>query len=287
MSEMTFVRAMLKGERKELAILRRAPNEACFGVQIATNAIDEGVRAGLKAADAGADWLDLNVGCPIYEASRRGLGAVMLRKPRKLARLVEGMASQLPIPLTVKARAPCGRAAQLCATGARACSAPMLPALLHSVHFIAALRLPNRCAQRVWPHVARVSPPCASAPWHLLTPLCFSPAAARVQIRIGENSSKINVQEVTGLLQQAGAAAVSIHGRTTQARYKNAADWELIQQVAAAHEVPVIGNGDVLTHYEAARRVAHSGCLAVMVGRGALIKPWIFQARASPCTLCG
>ena len=60
------------------------------GVQIATNVIDEGVRAGVMAAEAGADFLDLNVGCPIHEATRRGLGAALLRKPKKLARLVGG-----------------------------------------------------------------------------------------------------------------------------------------------------------------------------------------------------
>lgn len=61
MSEMAFARQLLKGDRKEAAMLRRAPNEACYGVQIATNAIDEGLRAGRAVAETGADWLDLNV----------------------------------------------------------------------------------------------------------------------------------------------------------------------------------------------------------------------------------
>lgn len=70
--------------------LRAAPASLPPGVQIATNVIDEGVAAGLKAAEAGADFLDLNCGCPIHEATRRGLGAVLLRRPKKLARLVRG-----------------------------------------------------------------------------------------------------------------------------------------------------------------------------------------------------
>ena len=74
------------------------------GVQIATNIIDEGVRAGLLAAEAGASFVDLNCGCPIHEASRRGLGSILLRRPAKLARLVQGIAERLPIPLTVKIR---------------------------------------------------------------------------------------------------------------------------------------------------------------------------------------
>lgn len=60
-------------------------------------------------------------------------------------------------------------------------------------------------------------------------------------------------------------------------RYKKPADWSLIQEVATARSVPLVGNGDVLTAYEAARRLASPGLLAVMVGRGALIKPWLFQ----------
>ena len=51
-------------------------------------------------------------------------------------------------------------------------------------------------------------------------------------------------------LQNAGAAAVTIHGRTMEQRYKRAADWGLVQQVAQDLSVPIIGNGDVLTHYE-------------------------------------
>ncbi len=58
------------------------------GVQFATNQISEGLRAAEAAAEAGADWVDLNCGCPIYEATRRGLGAALLRKPAKLAKLV-------------------------------------------------------------------------------------------------------------------------------------------------------------------------------------------------------
>lgn len=198
-SEMAYARQLTKGrDRKEKAILRRSDNEQCYGVQIATNVIEEGVRAGEMAAEAGADFVDLNVGCPIYEATRRGLGAALLRKPKKLAKLVNGMALRLPVPLTVK-------------------------------------------------------------------------------IRLGENSSKINVEEVVGLLERAGAAAVTVHGRTMEQRYKKPADWGLVQQVAGSHTVPVIGNGDVLTHYEAKRRMEEHQCLAVMVGRGALIQPWLFQ----------
>lgn len=68
MSEMSFARHLLKGDPLERARLKRAANEACFGFQIATNNIGEGVGAGKMAIEAGASWLDLNCGCPIYGA---------------------------------------------------------------------------------------------------------------------------------------------------------------------------------------------------------------------------
>jgi tRNA-dihydrouridine synthase 3 len=103
------------------------------------------------------------------------------------------------------------------------------------------------------------------------------PIPLTVKIRLGENADKINVGEVVGLLQEAGAAVVTVHGRTMEQRYKRAADWDLVQRVAAEHTVPLVGNGDVLTQYEARRRLDSHGLLGVMVGRGALIKPWLFQ----------
>jgi tRNA-dihydrouridine synthase 3 len=78
---MTFARFLLKGNPVERARLRRHPSEKLFGVQIATNQIQEGVNAGRMAADAGADFLDLNCGCPIHETWKRGLGAALLKKP--------------------------------------------------------------------------------------------------------------------------------------------------------------------------------------------------------------
>jgi tRNA-dihydrouridine synthase 3 len=79
------------------------------------------------------------------------------------------------------------------------------------------------------------------------------------------------------MLQHAGAAAVSIHGRTAEQRYKRPSDWSIIEEVARAVDIPVVGNGDLLTWYEAANRADGSACHAMMIGRGALIKPWIFE----------
>lgn len=94
--------------------------------------------------------------------------------------------------------------------------------------------------------------------------------------RAGDTSKKPVADKLVPLLERAGAAAVTIHGRSAEQRYKRAADWDLIEQVAADVNVPVIGNGDLLTHYEVEKR-RRGNTHAQMIGRGALIKPWIFQ----------
>jgi tRNA-dihydrouridine synthase 3 len=98
-----------------------------------------------------------------------------------------------------------------------------------------------------------------------------------VKLRAGWHEDKVNVSDVARACEEGGADAIAIHGRTREQRYSKAADWDLIGRVAAERGVPVIGNGDILTPYEARDRMARSGVRSVMVGRGALIKPWLFR----------
>lgn len=98
-----------------------------------------------------------------------------------------------------------------------------------------------------------------------------------VKIRSGWKEGKNNASEVARLIEEAGAAAVTIHPRSREQRYSKAADWDLVRQLVEERSIPVIGNGDILTHYEAERMQRVSGCASLMVARGALIKPWIFQ----------
>ena len=98
-----------------------------------------------------------------------------------------------------------------------------------------------------------------------------------VKIRTGWKEEKLNAPEVARQVEEAGAAAVAIHGRTREQRYSRAANWDMIGEIAAERTVPVIGNGDILTWYEAEDRLERSGCAGLMLGRGALIKPWLFR----------
>jgi tRNA-dihydrouridine synthase 3 len=98
-----------------------------------------------------------------------------------------------------------------------------------------------------------------------------------VKLRTGWSQERPNVREVARVCEEAGASAIAIHGRSREQRYVKAADWDLIGEVAAERGVLVVGNGDILTHYEARARRERSGVAALMIGRGALIKPWIFR----------
>ena len=198
MGEMAYAYQVVRRSKSELALLRKHPDEAEFGAQIAASKSSDAIAAGLAAVERGASWVDLNCGCPIHDIVRRGMGAVLLQRPAHLGRLVADMVKGIPVPVTVK-------------------------------------------------------------------------------IRLGWAEDEQNASEVAKVIEEAGAAAVSVHGRTREQRYSRAADWEAIARIAAERTIPVIGNGDLLTWYETHERWRQSGVASVMIGRGALIKPWIFR----------
>jgi tRNA-dihydrouridine synthase 3 len=197
-SEMVVARRLKQRRRGEFALIRRAPGEPCFGVQLAGNRPDEMAWAAALAAARGADFVDLNLGCPIDHFTRKGLGAALARQPNRVRRVVEAMRGAVSVPVTVK-------------------------------------------------------------------------------IRLGWSADKRNYLDVARAAVDAGASAITVHARTREARYRHPADWDAIAEVAAAVPVPVIGNGDLLFGHEIQHHLRSSGCAAVMVARGALIKPWIFK----------
>ena len=198
MSEMAVVRSLQHRRRSEFALIQRATDERCFGVQLAGRTPDE-LRWGAElVASRGADFVDLNLGCPIDEFTRRGLGSALLRQPRRIEKLLAAMKEGAgPVPVTAK-------------------------------------------------------------------------------IRLGWNEDERNAVDVARAAEAGGADALFVHGRTRSARYRFAADWAAIGEVAAAVRVPVVGNGDILFPEDIARSRAISGVQAVMIARGALIKPWLF-----------
>ena len=198
MGEMAYAYQVVRRSKSELALLRRHPDETCFGVQLAASKPADAIAAGLTAVERGAAWVDLNCGCPIHDVVKRGMGATLLQRPARLAELVGAMVKALPVPVTVK-------------------------------------------------------------------------------IRLGWSEGEQNASEIAKVLEDSGAAALAVHGRTREQRYSRAADWDAIARIAAERSIPVIGNGDLLTFYETHARWRASGVASVMLGRGALIKPWLFR----------
>jgi tRNA-dihydrouridine synthase B len=102
-----------------------------------------------------------------------------------------------------------------------------------------------------------------------------------VKLRIGWDASSGDAVEMAKTLEAAGAAALTVHGRTREQFYSGKADWNAIRRVKEAVGIPVIGNGDVRSGADALRMLAETGCDFVMIARGALGNPWIFrEARA-------
>ena len=101
------------------------------------------------------------------------------------------------------------------------------------------------------------------------------PIPVTVKIRSGWDKNSINAKEVAKICEQAGASAICVHGRTRTDRYLGHSDWNIIKEVKESVNIPVIGNGDIKTVYDAKRMIDETGCDAVMIGRSALGNPWI------------
>ena len=98
-----------------------------------------------------------------------------------------------------------------------------------------------------------------------------------VKIRSGWDSNSINAVEVAKIVEEAGASAITIHPRTRAQGYSGNADWNIIKQVKEAVKIPVIGNGDIKSCFDAKKMIDETGCDLVMVGRACLGNPWIFK----------
>lgn len=153
---------------------------------------------GAQVAEAeGADFVDVNFGCPVPKVVKKGAGSAMMKDLPLMEKVLSSMVKAVKIPVTIK-------------------------------------------------------------------------------IRTGWEQNARNAVEVCKLAHDVGITWVAIHGRTRAAGYSGSADWDFIADVKAKSQIPILGNGDILTPQNAVLRLKQSGCDGVLIGRGALKNPLIF-----------
>ena len=100
------------------------------------------------------------------------------------------------------------------------------------------------------------------------------------KMRIGWDDSSRNYLQVAKIMQEAGAHAIAVHGRTREQGYSGFADWDAIKEIARASDIPIIGNGDIASPEQALKRMNETGVAGVMIGRAAMGNPWILHRTA-------
>lgn len=103
------------------------------------------------------------------------------------------------------------------------------------------------------------------------------PVPVTVKIRSGWDRKHINALEVAGIIEDAGASAIAVHPRTREDRYDVPADWNIIKEVKDSLSIPVIGNGDIWSCYDAKKMIDETNCDAIMIGRAVRGNPWLIK----------
>ena len=197
-TELVSARALLEGNLKTKQLMEKHKGEGPWGVQIFGGNPDLLSEGAKRLEDAGVDFIDLNLGCPVNKIVKNGAGAALLKDIKTLEKVLKGLRASVSIPLSLK-------------------------------------------------------------------------------VRTGWDSNHRNALEVSHLAFNEGFSWMTIHGRTRVQGYSGEADWEYITEVASQAKLPIIGNGDIHSAKQAVEALQSSNCKGIMIGRGCLNNPWIFQ----------
>ena len=198
-TEMVSAKALCYQDKKSIPLLQLGDGEHPAAAQIfGSDPVCMEEAAAIARQVSGADFIDINMGCPVPKVANSGDGSGLMRTPDKAVRVAEAVIRGAGCPVTVK-------------------------------------------------------------------------------FRLGWDKGSINCVEFARAMEEAGVAAVAVHGRTRAQMYAGRADWDHIRAVKEAVKIPVIGNGDIFTPQDAKRRMEETGCDGLMVARGAKGNPWIFR----------
>jgi tRNA-dihydrouridine synthase B len=197
-SELVSANGIEYSGQKTLDLLKYHDEERVVGLQIFGEDTERLCRASQFVEKLKADFVDLNLGCPVPKVVKNGAGSAMCRNPLALGRTLEAMVKSVKIPVTIK-------------------------------------------------------------------------------IRTGWDQDSRNALDVVRAAADAGVPWVAIHGRTRAQGYAGLADWDFIGEVKARSPIPIIGNGDITTAEVAVEKMRTYGVDAVLIGRGALRNPFIFE----------
>ena len=202
-SEEIDARALVRDNARTVALTAYLPEERPLAMQLLGEDPDLLAEAARRLEAAGADGIDLNMGCPVAKIVAKGQGAALMRDPLRAAVIFRTLRKAVGGAFTIK-------------------------------------------------------------------------------IRGGWDDRTVNAPEIARLAESEGVDGVTVHPRTRSQQYTGRAPWEVIAEVVDAVRVPVTGNGDVSSVDDAHAMIAATGCASVMIGRGALGRPWIFRGAEVP-----
>ena len=197
-AEMVSAKGLYYRNEKTKEMLKIAPDEHPVALQLFGSDPDIMAWGAKIMEQAGPDFIDINMGCPMQKVVKNGDGSALMKNIPLAAAVIRAMVKAVQTPVTVK-------------------------------------------------------------------------------MRLGWSRDTLNAVELAQAAEEAGAAAITVHGRTREDFYTGKADWKEIQKVVEAVKIPVIGNGDVTDGKSAKDLMEETGCAAVAIGRAAWGNPWIFR----------